>query len=481
MFWRQAQIPHSYTSAHGSVRLATIGRRIGRSIAVASSRGLCVLDLSLVVPNNVTNDQRTDSNGTHCVVGRACSSSPDAIPIGMKNGNVKWRLFRNEKEEQSFRVVAMSWWERNAEKNRASEDLLIAAIEYISPDIDHKQKQESQYFLVCWSRRRLGMGPYQLLGEANMSLDSDRKVGIALPKGLRPNAISILAEPTGNRRGGRRGSPVSSRAVVLISSARSDAPITYMAYQLQALESTPISVIDAMDNQNTSQVLSRLCSTGRIPSMGDGSTQDQISSPFLAGASFQFDLTQNADLIGFDSHAYVATIGLIHTDGSLSTVCVTPFGPSFGGFVIPKSYQKDGSKSQITNYWLSDVIEGSQLQSKNKDKEDLASKVTHDNSFVWTLARNDGKVFSWRVPFFLNSEKLARANSEVVSANYCLFACPLRSDHFCLEESIYFICLFHFCIVVASFRRYDVLVPETWIRKKLHQRQPRLIYLWGHQ
>ena len=129
----------------------------------------------------------------------------------------------------------MSWWERNAEKNRTSEDLLVAAIEY-SPDKSPNQIQESQYFLVCWSRRRLGMGPYQLLGEADSSLDSDRKVGIALPKGLKPNAISILAEPTGNRKDGRRGSPISSRALLLVSSARSDATVTYMAYQLQALE-----------------------------------------------------------------------------------------------------------------------------------------------------------------------------------------------------------------------------------------------------
>ena len=457
MFWRQAQIPRSYTSAHGPVHLATIGRRVGRSIAVASSLGLCVLDLSLVVANNRMDEYDTSSDRAHCTVGRACSNSPDAIPIGMKNGTVKWRLFRNEKEEQSFRVVAMSWWERNAEKNRTSEDLLVAAIEYISPDKAHNQMQESQYFLVCWSRRRLGMGPYQLLGEADTSLDSDRKVGIALPKGLKPNAISILAEPTGNRKGGRRGSPTSSRAIVLVSSAQSDAPITYMAYQLQALESTPISVIDALDNQNTSQVLSRLCSTGRIPSMGISSTQGHISSPFLAGASFQFDLTQNAASIGFDSLAHVATIGIINADGSLSTVCVTPFGPSFGGCVIPKGYQKDGSKSQITNFWLSDVIEGGELLSKNEDEEDT-TEATHGNSFIWTLARNDGKVFSWKVPFFLNNQKLARANTEVVSKKYCLFVSPLWLLCGFILLRIVFICLLHCCIRIASFRRYEVPV-----------------------
>ena len=462
VIWRQAQIPHSYTSTHGPVRLATIGRRIGRSIAVASSRGLCVLDLSLVVAHNGSNERDAGSDRVRCVVGHACSNSPDAIPIGMKNGNAKWRLFRNEKEEQSFRVVAMSWWERNTEQNRTSEDLLVAAIEYMSPDKAPNQMQESQYFLVCWSRRRLGMGPYQLLGEADSSLDSDRKVGIALPKGLKPNAISILAEPTGNRKDARRGSPISSRAVLLISSARSDAPVTYMAYQLQALESTPVSVIDALDNQNTSQVLSRLCSTGRISSMGISSTQGHISSPFLAGASFQFDLTQSAALVGFDSHAHVATIGIIHADGSLSAVCVTPFGPSFGGLVIPKAYQKDGSKSQLTNFWLSDVIEGGQLQSKYMGGEDLTSKATRENSFIWTLARNDGRVFSWRVPFFLNNQKLARADTEVVRILLvCIASLAIMRIHFA-GNSVHLLTPFWHCYPsFQTLRSTETLDPKA--------------------
>ena len=369
-----------------------------------------------MITNNGTNDRSIGCDRANCVVGHVCSISTDAIPIGMKNGNIKWRLFRNEKEEQSFRVIAMSWWERSAEKSRSSEDLLVAAIEYISSDsTTRKGTQENQYFLVCWSRRRLGMGPYQLLGEADASLDSGGKAGIALPKGLKPNAISILAEPTGNRKSCRHGSPTSSRAVVLISSSRSDAPVTYMAYQLQALDSTPVSVIDASDNQKTSQVLSRLCSTGRIPSMDDSPTQGPGSSPFLAGASFQFDLSENSTLVGFDSHAYVGTIGLIHVNGSFSAVCITPFGPSFGGFVLTKTNRKDGSNSLVVNFWLSDVIGGDLLRPQHSEGGDCASKSMQDNFYVWTLARNDGEVFSWRVPFFVNGQNLARANTEVVS------------------------------------------------------------------
>ena len=159
MFWKQAQIPLSYATMHGPVRLAAIGRRVGRSIAIASSRGLCVLDLSLMITNNGTNDRSIGSDRANCVVGHVCSISTDAIPIGMKNGNIKWRLFRNEKEEQRFRVIAMSWWERSAEKSRSSEDLLVAAIEYISSDnTSRKGTQENQSLLLCWSRRRLGMG-----------------------------------------------------------------------------------------------------------------------------------------------------------------------------------------------------------------------------------------------------------------------------------------------------------------------------------
>lgn len=189
--WRDANIPSTYLSANGPARIATIGRRLGRSIAVSSSRGLCILDLSLMVAKSKTksaSDSTTLSAGTAqtpCVKGHICSDSSDAVPLGMKNVSMKWRLFRNESEEQSFRVVAMTWWERSAEKS-SSEDLLVAAIEYISGGNEAVASQSRQYYLVCWSRRRLGLGQYQLLGEADTSLDTGRKEGIALPKGLTP-------------------------------------------------------------------------------------------------------------------------------------------------------------------------------------------------------------------------------------------------------------------------------------------------------
>jgi len=313
---------------------------------------------------------------------------------------MKWRMFRNESEEQSFRVLAMTWWERSAERS-SSEDLLIAAIEYISEGNETLASHSKQYYLVCWSRRKLGLGQYQLLGEAGASLDSGKKDGIALPKGLEPGSLSVLAEPTGHRKGSvphinHRTAVEATRAVLLISSSR-QGPVTYMVYQLQATDSTPISVIDSSDNQKTNQVLSKLCSTGRVPPM-QGFRERGPLSPFLAGASFQFDLTESST--GFNTHAYVATIGLIQEMGGAAAICVTPFGPSFGGIVLPVSGKDDVVLNDITNYWLSDVIEGESVAQSS------------GNAFVWTITRNDGKSFSWRVPFFLRGEAVATANSE---------------------------------------------------------------------
>mmetsp|Transcript_39140 Transcript_39140/g.80172 ORF Transcript_39140/g.80172 Transcript_39140/m.80172 type:complete len:348 (-) Transcript_39140:1196-2239(-) len=347
----------------------------------------------------------------------------------MRNVSMKWRMFRNESEEQSFRVLAMTWWERSAERS-SSEDLLIAAIEYISEGNETLASHSKQYYLVCWSRRKLGLGQYQLLGEADASLDSGKKDGIALPKGLEPGSLSVLAEPTGHRKGSvphinHRTAVEATRAVLLISSSR-QGPVTYMVYQLQATDSTPISVIDSSDNQKTNQVLSKLCSTGRVPPM-QGFRERGPLSPFLAGASFQFDLTESST--GFNTHAYVATIGLIQEMGGAAAICVTPFGPSFGGIVLPVSGKDDVVLNDITNYWLSDVIEGESVAQSS------------GNAFVWTITRNDGKSFSWRVPFFLRGETVATANSEAVSGTEKSSCC----DH------ISFLGRFSFSLMLLAF------------------------------
>ena len=381
---------------------------MGRSIAVASSRGLCILDLSPISSNEAKmpmSSQSDSSPSSPCVSGHICTGELTTVPLGMKNTTTKWRLFRNEAEERSFRVLAMTWWERSAKKS-SSEDLLVAIIEYIRPDDDPNISVASnQHHLVCWSRRRLGFGQYQLLGESDVALDNGRKEGIALPKGMTPSSISILAQPSGcvEGEGSRHGGLDSTRAVVLVTSPSQQGSTPYVAYQLQAIDSTPISVIDSIENRMTCQVFSRLCSTGKLPRMEESG---EAVSPFLAGASFHFDLL-NSGLDGNSTLAYIATVGLIGESGSLSAVSLTPFGPTFAGIVLTNSRGKSESNKRINNFWLSDVIKDYALQCTE-------SKVM-DNAFSWTLTRCDGKTFCWRVPFFVYGQVLPEACTDRVS------------------------------------------------------------------
>ena len=118
MEWRESRIPQSYLNTYGAPLVAAMGRRMCRSIAVASAQGMCVLDCSRLVAESAR-------------AGRA--SSP------------KWRMF-GESEEREFRVLCMSWWEGVREKQ---DDLLLAVIE----TEEGWQKRKTRY-LSCWSRRR---------------------------------------------------------------------------------------------------------------------------------------------------------------------------------------------------------------------------------------------------------------------------------------------------------------------------------------
>ena len=100
--------------------------------------------------------------------------------------------------------------------------------------------------------------------------------------------------------------------------------------------------------------------------------------------------------------------------------------------------------------------------SKNKEKEDLTSKATRENSFIWTLARNDGRVFSWRVPFFLNNQKLARANTEVVRILLdCIASLTIMRIHFA-GNCVYLLTPFWHCYrFFQTLRSTEILDPKA--------------------
>lgn len=106
-------MPPTYIASNGPCQIAAVGRDYGRSIAVAASRGLCVLE---------TRNQRIEH-------GR--SGSAPQPP--------RWKLFSNINDEHRFKVVSMTWWECG------NQDFLLAVVQY---------KFNDTLRLVCWSSRK---------------------------------------------------------------------------------------------------------------------------------------------------------------------------------------------------------------------------------------------------------------------------------------------------------------------------------------
>ncbi len=201
---RETRIPISYISVYGVVRVAAIGRKFCRSIAIASRRGLCILDLSHMY--HLSANSNIIDNADQTVIGRhkqilpcvgtittalaqteiVCRSHNVANKITKKLRNIKWRMF-NEQDERQFKVHAMTWWERNIgqmkqrqhhEKKNVqisdsvpfegtnyvppqSEDILFAVIEMMAEvsststsKNNDSRSTNKEFHLVCWSRKR---------------------------------------------------------------------------------------------------------------------------------------------------------------------------------------------------------------------------------------------------------------------------------------------------------------------------------------
>lgn len=149
--WQECTIPISYRLQYGSPSVAAMSSS-GQSIAVASSRGLCVLEC--------TPRAKKFSVGKDREYMRGEAQQPTTIPEGVMNRRgymlpPKWHFFGNETEEKAFRVLTMAWWKGNADSKRshASDDLLVAVIQMQRQE-DGNSDPPGTCYLACWSQRR---------------------------------------------------------------------------------------------------------------------------------------------------------------------------------------------------------------------------------------------------------------------------------------------------------------------------------------
>ena len=143
--WQQTKLPSSYRCSNGCMEIAAVGKKYGRSIAVAASRGFCVLDLSMARDDKMSSSRNKDQcTPSLCGTGFQCTNQGFSSGVGLNHP--KWRMF-SEAEETSFSVQTMIWWERENAMNGSSEDILLCSVNYIEDDY-------RQVYLAAWSRRR---------------------------------------------------------------------------------------------------------------------------------------------------------------------------------------------------------------------------------------------------------------------------------------------------------------------------------------
>ncbi len=141
MEWKQSKVPQSYRLSNGCMKIAAIGEKHGRSIAVAAARGLCVLDLSIGKDEGCST-RKSNKFPSSCEEAFECYNGNTSL--GVRASHPKWKMFNNT-EETTFTVHAMTWWERTNELYGTSEDILIGVVRYV---------EEDRYYLTGWSRRR---------------------------------------------------------------------------------------------------------------------------------------------------------------------------------------------------------------------------------------------------------------------------------------------------------------------------------------
>ena len=100
---------------------------------------------------------------------------------------------------------------------------------------------------------------------------------------------------------------------------------------------------------------------------------------------------------------FFATIGIIKQDGGLDSLQVNSFGPLYGSevfhegircnkYVDDKDMIKKTCLCGVVKYWNSDIIYNTTV-----------APTRADGHFVWTIALNDGSIFTWSVPYYCNA------------------------------------------------------------------------------
>mmetsp|Transcript_32074 Transcript_32074/g.77933 ORF Transcript_32074/g.77933 Transcript_32074/m.77933 type:complete len:287 (-) Transcript_32074:2616-3476(-) len=198
------------------------------------------------------------------------SPSPLLLGFACLTANIAGDSLVHRLKKAPFRLSR--WYggkEMGQKKSEENEDLLLAIIQLRSGD----------QYLSCWSPKRLSTS-HQLLVLSSLDTGTETKWGIPLIEDIKASSLTVLSEPSSKSKGAQR----SRKAVVFVASTDAEASeLMYASFQLQLT-----TKVSSGSEKRSISILTRKTVSGILK---DGTRSiGPISSIFLAGASFRFDL-----------------------------------------------------------------------------------------------------------------------------------------------------------------------------------------------
>lgn len=111
-----------------------------------------------------------------------------------------------------------------------------------------------------------------------------------------------------------------------------------------------------------------------------------ISSVFLAGASFDFNLLIPSQSNGNDDEEMIATLGIVRSPGGIETVHLTSTNKVYISSVL--------DDNEVSKICLADII-----CDRNRNSSKTGASLI--DAFVWTIELLNGQTYCWTVPYRL--------------------------------------------------------------------------------
>ena len=220
------------------------------------------------------------------------------------------------------------------------------------------------------------------------SQDPEPSWGIPLPKDIRVTNLSLLSEPQQDQYSSGHDNP--RRAVVLLYSPDiASGECDYLLFRLQVFRN------NVSDSQSAEAYVARrpyyvMAYKMLQTSMKHIRWSGLVTSAFIAGACFQFDLRKSKGkklTAGIENEDFIVTLGVVRTPGGMHALSVFKYGKTR---VAPLSI------FEVSKYQLSDLILTDDLSSTT----DKISSVR----FVWSIELLNGEVVCWSVPSIVASK-----------------------------------------------------------------------------